>query len=420
MRLSKFLSKPTLLFISLNVQREIFTMVRDIEGYRASTSSSASSATSSSPASTASTHITRRHLALRGFVPHAVPSFPAIPSFAAQETAAPTNPPSAAGRMHRMRRSPSHLVKREHISTTPTAEEESTSTTSTKRRATPTSTFSTALPTATNAASSSVAGDEEDERTCAYVGRTSVPKTTGGVVFSTLERIFCALILALSLLSELPLPPLLFLYAQKLWTSTFPPFGAEHGVGVLGVAQVFLGSNVLSKAIEGWVQVGGWLLFLVGILNLLAGLSLGRRLNPLRSLSADSTSPSALRQLRLTHRVDPRQPSIFSESPFTDPAPAPAPSSVPPHPIYEKYSHPHPDEPAPEPEMVQGPSFRPARAPSRSASRNGPNGIVIGPPRPLRPSTRPDEVEEVEDARAAGPGAGVTSPPPIYFPESRV
>lgn len=240
------------------------------------------------------------------------------------------------------------------------------------------------------------------------------------------------ILLLLSLLSELPLPPLLYTPLQSFWTYLFPPFGANFGVGVLGALQCFLGSNLLSKNVEEWVQVGGWILFLVGILNLLAvrlslpsflsvsgaddveetqGLAFGRRLNPIRSFSADSTSPSALRKLRLA--------SSSGTSP-SSPANSSA-SQLPPSSSYVQFD---------EPEMEEGPSFRPIKSAmkppgKRTLSRNGANGIVISPPRPLRPISSHSEGEEQltdvhrEREREMARGKTVSPPPPVYFTAAR-
>nr|CRX79034.1 hypothetical protein [Leucosporidium scottii] len=84
-----------------------------------------------------------------------------------------------------------------------------------------------------------------DTTTCAYVGDTTVPKQVGGVLFSTLERIFCAIILIFALLAEIP-PHSRF--TQRFWTYAFPPFGESFGTGVLGVVQVFVGCSALSHS----------------------------------------------------------------------------------------------------------------------------------------------------------------------------
>ncbi|GAA6024702.1 hypothetical protein JCM10207_009225 [Rhodosporidiobolus poonsookiae] len=446
MPLFKLLTKPTILFFGLNLLRvlsivgiclvfagEIYTMVTDIQGFQhnkdVTSSSSFASATSTSggmSAATASTliNVGRRRRSLGELAgPEPEPASTAVlkplSARAFHAHAAPTAAPTEPARFHRVVRRSGRHAKREPLTSSTLDVDETTTTSSKKAKTTSTDNFSAALPTATNAPLLGSAPDttattemeeEDNETTCAYVGKTSIPRTAGGVVFSTLERIFCAFVLLLSLLSELPLPPRLFLLTQSFWTSAFPPFGAAHGVGVLGVVEVFLGCVVLGKAVAGWVQGAVWVLFLVGIFNLLAGLAFGKRINPLRSLSADSTSPSALRKLRLASQGDPPAGSSYSSY----------------------YTMPDDSTPArqSEPEMVEGESFRPSRihtpiadgmarssSMKRSGSRNGPNGIVISPPRPMRPSMSASgsETGEASGARMGG----VSPPPPIYFPGSR-
>lgn len=137
------------------------------------------------------------------------------------------------------------------------------------------------------------------------------------------------------------------------------------------------------------MQVSAWLLFLVGIFNFLAvrsstlasphsladaphtqGLAFGSRLKVLRSLSQDSTTPSAKRRLRLA--AEPVPPSIYVEDD----------SGVAHSHAYEQFDA---APPAKTEEKTKRRSFLPFTGGSkggakRSASRNGPNGIVISGP----------------------------------------
>ncbi|KWU44395.1 hypothetical protein RHOSPDRAFT_33956 [Rhodotorula sp. JG-1b] len=188
-------------------------------------------------------------------------------------------------------------------------------TSSTSTRSTPPGTATTTAttttspkpgPTATNAPLGRGSADETQaaSSSCAYIGETSIPKGAGGALFSTLERIFASLILLLMLFSELcpPFPPLSkpARLIDRFWGSFFPPFSDHYGVGVLGAVEVFVSCQVLSHPTKGWIQISSWYLFIIGILNMLAGLAFGARLKVIRSLGGDSTTPSALRQLRLT------------------------------------------------------------------------------------------------------------------------
>ncbi|GAA5824267.1 hypothetical protein JCM3770_004379 [Rhodotorula araucariae] len=268
-------------------------------------------------------------------------------------------------------------------------------------------------PTATNVPAAANA----EEGGCTYVGSTSIPRGPGGALFSTLERIFSATILLLALLSELPppFPPLSRpeVLLERFWSAFFPPFGGEYGVGVLGATQVFVGAQVLSHYTTGWVQVSAWLLFLVGIFNLLAGLAFGARLKVLRSLSQDSTTPSALRRLRLQRaaeaEAEAEQPGAGAgvtrarawEQFDCEPA-APTPArpqrrSL----VLAAFRRPERADAAPQ-MMVQA-EHRPLE--KRSRARNGPQGIVIGAPTPLPLRG---------GAGGKAEGAGVSVPPPTY------
>jgi hypothetical protein len=137
-----------------------------------------------------------------------------------------------------------------------------------------------AVTAAARASSTTASATASSEMTtCAYVGDTTVPRQVGGVLFSTLERIFCgegspkvaflapkliaepcfssvlsppfapslltAIILIFALLAEIP-PHSRF--TQRFWTYAFPPFGESFGTGVLGVVQVFVGCSALSHS----------------------------------------------------------------------------------------------------------------------------------------------------------------------------
>ncbi|GAA6007352.1 uncharacterized protein JCM10292_005504 [Rhodotorula paludigena] len=421
-----FLSKPAVLFLLLNFLRllsvvaiclvfsaEIFTIDSDIRGMHEAEKAAAS------PSTTASTRIVRRSL---------VPDSPLTPAFhhpgfdssspTARPVALPVQTSKGFERVHRALQRRRQLARRERADelaaglsprSEEDADERSASVTTTIRRATKTST-SEAGVTATNLPLGAV--EAAAEKQCKYIGDSSIPKGAAGALFSTLERIFAATILLLALLSELPppFPPLSrpAVLLQQLWTSFFPPFGEEYGVGVLGAVQVFVGCQVLSHYTAGWVQVSAWFLFLVGILNFLMGLALGARLKVLRSLSKDSTTPSALRKLRLQREAE-HSSSAPSEK---DGGGAWAHSHA-----YEQFDREVGDEARPA-AAEQRRSFLPAsfarfslkpsrRAPAppttagakRAPSRNGPNGIVIGAPLPLG---------------GGAAGKGVSVPPPVY------
>lgn len=137
---------------------------------------------------------------------------------------------------------PVYLDKREPASL---RELDTSSATSTRR-----STRTTSSPAITATDSPSSSSSPVVTQACSYLSSTSIPTQPGGSLFSTLSRIFCCVILAFSLLSELP-PPITTRAGRAVeswWNYVFPPFGREFGVGVLGGTQVFVGCTVLSHA----------------------------------------------------------------------------------------------------------------------------------------------------------------------------
>ncbi|BGP41104.1 hypothetical protein JCM10450v2_005135 [Rhodotorula kratochvilovae] len=410
------LTKSSIFFLLLNALRllsvvaiclvfagEIYTINADIRGMHAVQAAAAT------PATTATTRITRRTLTV---------DFPVL--VAPPAGAAPTN--VRFEKVHRRlmwrleadrapeKREPvdesESLIGDEGASSSTASARATASSTSTRatRASKTTSTTATSAsiaPTATNVPLSAAEKEVQAGGGCTYVGSTSIPKGPGGALFSTLERIFAATILLLALLSELPppFPPLSRpdVALERFWTAFFPPFGGEYGVGVLGAVQVFVGAQVLSHYTTGWVQVSAWLLFLIGIFNLLAGLAFGARLKVLRSLSQDSTTPSALRRLRLQREAERAGEADRAWEQFDrEPNAAPAAPAAPERP-HRRSLLPSAFRRAekPTPEMSERTEQK------RAKSRNGPNGIVIGAPRPLRG------------------GGGVSVPPPTYQQEGR-
>ncbi|GAA5939102.1 hypothetical protein JCM1841_003354, partial [Sporobolomyces salmonicolor] len=225
----RFLTKSSILFVGLNILRlvsvvaiclafsgEIYTMVSDLRGIK--------SASSSVPSTTASTRVVRRSLTTIPLTPTPTLSF----------------------------------AKREHISTT-LLDESSTATaspTSSSGKSAKTSSSASTTPSSPSITATNVAASDASASSCSYIGTTSIPRQVGGALFSTLERIFCCLILIALFAAELP-PPTTFV--QRFWHYAFPPFGTDFGVGVLGSVQV----------VSGFVVVAGWFLFVVGLLNLL-------------------------------------------------------------------------------------------------------------------------------------------------------
>ncbi|GAA6059151.1 hypothetical protein JCM10212_003898 [Sporobolomyces blumeae] len=337
------LSKPTLLFVSLNVVRflsivaislafsgEIVTMVHDLkvlhsnEDGAGSPSASLASTTRATSVETASTNIFRRrhdeppsnfrHGLGVAVDPDEVPSsIDVVPFSVASPSRIQHGSTSTMTTMTVTR--PLRMVsmrKREPVSIRDEFDSRVTSTpTTTRARSDRSTQVSTTTTTTTTTKTSTVT--RSSPTSSSYLASTTLPLQPGGVVFSPLVRIFILLILSSLTLSEVDFPESSKVgrVVERWWTYAFPPFGKTFGTGVEGVVQLFVGATILSHAVGKFTQVSGWFLFLVGLLNFLSGLAFGSRGKTIRSPFDDSTSPSALRRLRLassssdeSHRCD--------------------------------------------------------------------------------------------------------------------
>ncbi|TNY22190.1 hypothetical protein DMC30DRAFT_392860 [Rhodotorula diobovata] len=352
------------------------------------------------------------------------------------------------------------------------------SVTSTRVAAKASKTSSAASVTATNAPIGSGGSEEDDseEGACTYVGSTSIPRGPGGALFSTLERIFAgersppafrlsphALTKEAPTTRSLHPPPRPRVRAAPAVRAPLAPRRPPRAVldrllpalrrrvrrrrarcrtglcrrpGPLALVRGPLALFVRegrpadqpwcgARSTTGWVQVSAWLLFLIGILNLLfvrplpslpfalisrladsappaQGLALGARLKVLRSLSQDSTTPSALRRLRLQREAEAAGHGAgagagawqeFDRERDEPPLAAPARPERPQRRslLQTVFRRAAPDA---EPDSAAGAK--------RSKSRNGPNGIVIGAPRPMAMK------------KGGEAGVSVVPPPPVY------
>ncbi|GAA5962957.1 hypothetical protein JCM8115_007061 [Rhodotorula mucilaginosa] len=499
-----FLSKPTLLFLSFNALRllsvvglclvfasEIVTINSDVKGMRAARTADEKRAIvpgeTTRPSTTASIKLVKRA------------AFPPL-STSTPHSHSSSSPPTISALSHvgvdthaaaETRSSPTtRFVKRVHHSIGPGSSSsprqhgglvlyrdgdgllardgvERPGNAGLEKRdppaTTPTTTGSSSPrpgPTASNAA---LGKDDDDETkasssspssSCAYIGETSIPKGAGGALFSTLERIFASLILLLMLFSELcpPFPPLSkpARLVDRFWSSFFPPFSDSYGVGVLGAVEVFVSCQVLSHPTKGWIQISSWYLFIIGILNMLAGLAFGARLKVIRSLGGDSTTPSALRQLRLAGAgVDDKlRDAATTTTTGTGPSPRAAETL--------EYSQPfgggstrclvttvaasqgpshalglQKEEEMTKPRFFPFSNFtassstdkteakknKPIKSKgtagvSGTRSRNGPNGIIISAP--IRPASEPEQVVSIPYNHPVSHPLAPPPPPPVY------
>ncbi|WRT64073.1 uncharacterized protein IL334_001001 [Kwoniella shivajii] len=112
---------------------------------------------------------------------------------------------------------------------------------------------------------SSSAASTEQEEECDYYEYSSVPDQTGGPFWSILNRIFIIFECVLLTMSEIGIP-------RRLFEEWIPILGPAHGLGCLGVFQALIGAQVLSHYCDLFPQISSWLLFIVGCLNILAGI----------------------------------------------------------------------------------------------------------------------------------------------------
>lgn len=120
---------------------------------------------------------------------------------------------------------------------------------------------------------------------CGYINGTNVPTTFGGILFFVLGQICNMIILILCLLSELSFPPL-----PQLFQNFFPPLGQSFGVGILGGLEVYIACTLLSHHINTTSRASAWMLFIIGLINILLGFIFGRRIRSKRSLLDASTA----------------------------------------------------------------------------------------------------------------------------------
>lgn len=113
--------------------------------------------------------------------------------------------------------------------------------------------------------------------TCDYYKGSTVPSQAGGTFWSVLNRVFILGECLLLILSEIGFP-------KSLFANYIPMLGPDYGLGCLGVLQTLIASGVLSHHCGIFAQVCGWLLFMVAMANILAGIFLRDTAKGMRSL----------------------------------------------------------------------------------------------------------------------------------------
>ncbi|KAL7423023.1 hypothetical protein Q5752_002322 [Cryptotrichosporon argae] len=101
---------------------------------------------------------------------------------------------------------------------------------------------------------------------CDYVEYSTVPDQTGGAFWSILNRLFILFECVLLVASEIGVP-------RRLFDTFIPVLGSQHGLGCLGALQALVGASVLSHYCDVFSQVSAWILFIIGCLNMVAGIA---------------------------------------------------------------------------------------------------------------------------------------------------
>ncbi|KAK4706163.1 hypothetical protein P7C70_g8, partial [Phenoliferia sp. Uapishka_3] len=119
-----------------------------------------------------------------------------------------------------------------------------------------------------------------------YSGSPGISRESGGAVGFALGHIFSFLLLVAAAISELPLPSPLDGWAQSVWEYAIPAFGQSRGVGVVGFIMLLLGSLGLSQNLVDFPRIAAWLVFVLGWVNLLLGVTLNSEIHYFRSSEA--------------------------------------------------------------------------------------------------------------------------------------
>ncbi|CAE6430599.1 unnamed protein product [Rhizoctonia solani] len=137
------------------------------------------------------------------------------------------------------------------------------------------------------------ASGNEFDIECDYFEASTVPLQPAGVFFAILNRLFIIAQCIILVLAELGFP-------QSFFKNFLPVLGPDHGVGILGAMQVFLGAAVLSHHVPTFALVSAFFLFSIGLLNIILGLVFRSGIHSRRALlSWRNKAPSAL-----TDKVD--------------------------------------------------------------------------------------------------------------------
>ncbi|PWN22245.1 hypothetical protein BCV69DRAFT_292755 [Microstroma glucosiphilum] len=129
---------------------------------------------------------------------------------------------------------------------------------------------------------------------CEYVPGTDVPTHTWGLFWTQLDRTFVLVLCIICVFSEAMLILVLPMgaeanwggYCEKAFNYCLPVLGRRSGTGALGGVQMMIGANLLSHYSEGFPLATAWLLFFVGLINFLFGISFKQPAKDYRSFTA--------------------------------------------------------------------------------------------------------------------------------------
>ncbi|KAF8335728.1 uncharacterized protein EI90DRAFT_3144762 [Cantharellus anzutake] len=114
---------------------------------------------------------------------------------------------------------------------------------------------------------------------CDYRENSTVPMQPGGSMFAIINHIFIIFQIILLFMSEISWP-------MSFLDNFVPVLGTQHGVGILGFMQIFIGAAVLSHHVGTFALVSAFFLFAIGILNVLLGLTFRASIRTKRSLTS--------------------------------------------------------------------------------------------------------------------------------------
>jgi len=161
---------------------------------------------------------------------------------------------------------------------------------------------------AVNAASSFVASNstttDHDMEDCDYIDGSTVPNQPAGVFWAVLNRLFIIIQCILLFASEIGWP-------EAVFSRFFPVLGKDFGVGAIGVIECLLGAAVLSHHVDTFAMVAAFMLFSIGLLNIILALIFGGKVKDHRCiLSWRNKAPELPRSVT---GVASAASSVFSE-----------------------------------------------------------------------------------------------------------